>query len=66
MEVRALGSIANQLSELGFQFKIAIGKTGVVGILRKRCRTAGHLPPDVDAHAVYVAIALPYASKVGV
>ena len=51
MEVRTSGSIAHQLSELGFQVKIAI-KTGVVGILRKGCRTVGCLPPDVDANAV--------------
>jgi metal-dependent amidase/aminoacylase/carboxypeptidase family protein len=37
MEVRTSGTIANQLSELGFQVKIRIGKTDVVGILRKRC-----------------------------
>jgi hypothetical protein len=38
------GTIANQLSELGFQVKIGIGKTGVAGILTKRCRTVGRLP----------------------
>jgi len=44
------GSIANQLSELGFQVKIAIGETAL-SVSRKRCRTVGHLPPDVDANA---------------
>jgi hypothetical protein len=44
MEVRTSSTIANQLSELGVQVKIRIGKTSVVGILNKRCRTAGHLP----------------------
>jgi len=45
MEVRPSGSIAHQPSELGFQVKIGIRKTGVVGTLLKRCRTVGHLPP---------------------
>jgi len=52
MQVRPSGGITNQLSERGFQVKMEIRKTAVVGILRNRCRTVDHLPPRYGPNAV--------------
>ena len=44
------GSIANQLSELGFQVKSQSARRAL-SVSRKWCRTVGHLLPDVDVNA---------------
>jgi len=44
------GSIANQLSELGFQVKSQSARQAL-SVSRKWCRTVGHLLPDVDVNA---------------
>jgi hippurate hydrolase len=66
METRTAGILARELKALGFDVKIGIGKTGVVGVLKNGNGPTVMYRADMDANAVEEATGLPYASKVRV
>ena len=63
-ETRTAGIAANHLKALGFDVTTGVGKTGVVGILRKGDGPAVMLRADMDALPIKEATGLPYASTV--
>jgi amidohydrolase len=63
-ETRTAGIAANHLKALGFEVTTGVGKTGVVGILRKGDGPTVMLRADMDALPIKEATGLPYASTV--
>jgi len=63
-ETRTAGIAANHLKALGFDVTTGVGKTGVVGILRKGDGPTVMLRADMDALPIKEATGLPYASTV--
>jgi amidohydrolase len=63
-ETRTAGLVAERLRAAGYDVTTAIGKTGVVGLLRNGAGPAVMLRADMDALPVEEATGLPYASKV--
>ena len=63
-ETRTAGLAAERLSAAGYDVTTAIGKTGVVGLLRNGPGATVMLRADMDALPVEEATGLPYASKV--
>lgn len=63
-ETRTAGIAANHLKSLGFEVTTAVGKTGVVGILRNGDGNTVMLRADMDALPIKEATGLPYASTV--
>ena len=66
METRTADIVAKQLTDLGFEVKTGIGKTGVVGILHNGSGPTVMYRADMDANAVEEETGLPYASKLRV
>src|SRR5580693_3051719 len=65
-ETRTAGLAAERLRAAGYDVTTAIGKTGVVGLLRNGEGPTVMLRADMDALPVEEATGLPYASKVRV
>ena len=63
-ETRTGGLAADRLRAAGYEVTTAIGKTGVVGLLRNGSGPTVMLRADMDALPVEEATGLPYASKV--
>jgi len=63
-ETRTAGIAANHLEAAGFEVTSAVGKTGVVGILRNGDGPTVMLRADMDALPIKEATGLPYASTV--
>jgi hippurate hydrolase len=63
-ETRTAGVVADRLRAAGFDVTAGIGKTGVVGLLRKGDGPTVMLRADMDALPVREATGLPYASTV--
>ena len=63
-ETRTAGLAAERLRAAGYDVTTAIGKTGVVGLLRNGAGATVMLRADMDALPVEEATELPYASKV--
>ena len=63
-ETRTAGLAAERLRAAGYDVTTAIGKTGVVGLLRNGAGPTVMLRADMDALPVEEATGLPYASKV--
>src|ERR1700693_4766167 len=63
-ETRTAGLAADHLRAAGFEVTAAVGKTGVVGLLRNGEGPTVMLRADMDALPVEEATGLPYASKV--
>ena len=63
-ETRTAGLAADRLRAAGYDVTTAIGKTGVVGVLRNREGPTVMLRADMDALPVEEATGLPYASKI--
>jgi amidohydrolase len=63
-EARTAGIAANHLRAAGFEVTTAIGKTGVVGLIRNGEGPQVMLRADMDALPVQEATGLPYASKI--
>jgi hippurate hydrolase len=63
-ETRTAGLAAERLRAAGYDVMTAIGKTGVVGLLRNGPGATVMLRADMDALPVEEATELPYASKV--
>src|SRR5689334_1608611 len=63
-ETRTAGVAADRLRAAGYDVATAIGKTGVVGILRNGEGPTVMLRADMDALPVQEATGLPYASTV--
>ena len=63
-ETRTAGLAAERLRVAGYDVTTAIGKTGVVGLLRNGEGPTVMLRADMDALPVEEATGLPYASKV--
>src|SRR5215470_16554744 len=63
-ETRTAGLAADRLRAAGYDVTTAVGKTGVVGLLRNGTGPTVMLRADMDALPVEEATALPYASKV--
>ena len=63
-ETRTAGIAANHLKALGFDVTTGVGKTGVVGILRKGDGPTVMVRADMDALPIKEATGLPYASTV--
>jgi amidohydrolase len=63
-ETRTAGVAAKELSASGYEVTTALGKTGVVGLLRNGKGPTVMLRADMDALPVKEATGLPYASKV--
>src|SRR5689334_7992434 len=63
-ETRTAESAAERLRAAGYDVTTAIGKTGVVGVLRNGAGPTVMLRADMDALPVEEATGLPYASKV--
>jgi hypothetical protein len=64
-ETRTAGLAADHLRAAGYDVTTAVGKTGVVGLLRNGTGPTVMLRADMDALPVEEATALPYASKPG-
>jgi amidohydrolase len=62
-ETRTAGLAADWLRAAGYEVTTAIGKTGVVGLLRNGDSPTVMLRADMDALPVQEATGLPYASK---
>ena len=62
-ETRTAGLAADRLRAAGYEVTTAIGKTGVVGLLRNGDGPTVMLRADMDALPVQEATGLPYASK---
>lgn len=65
-ETRTAGLAADRLRVAGYDVTTAVGKTGVVGLLRNGDGPTVMLRADMDALPVEEATGLPYASKVTV
>jgi metal-dependent amidase/aminoacylase/carboxypeptidase family protein len=63
-ETRTAGLASQRLRAAGYDVTTAIGKTGVVGLLRNGAGPTVMLRADMDALPVEEATSLPYASKV--
>ena len=63
-ETRTAGLAAERLGAAGYDVTTAIGKTGVVGLLRNGVGPTVMLRADMDAMPVEEATGLPYASKI--
>ena len=63
-ETRTAGIAANRLRAAGYEVTTAVGKTGVVAILRNNDGPTIMLRADMDALPVREATGLPYASNV--
>src|SRR5881227_4267535 len=63
-ETRTAGVAADRLRAAGFDVTPAVGKTGVVGLLRNGDGPTVMLRADMDALPVKEATGLPYASSV--
>jgi len=63
-ETRTAGLAAERLRTAGYDVTTAIGKTGVVGLLRNGAGPTVMLRADMDALPVEEATDLPYASKI--
>ena len=63
-ETRTAGLAAERLHAAGYDVTTAVGKTGVVGLLRNGEGAAVMLRADMDALPVEEMTGLPYASKV--
>src|SRR5438552_5957338 len=63
-ENRTAGIAAERLRAAGYEVTTAVGKTGVVGLLRNGEGPEVMLRADMDALPVQEATGLPYASKV--
>src|SRR5689334_6230196 len=63
-EIRTATLAAERLRAIGYDVTTAIGKTGVVGILRNGTGPTVMLRADMDALPVEEATGLPYASRV--
>jgi amidohydrolase len=63
-EVRTAGLAADRLRSAGYEVTTAVGKTGVVGLLRNGDGPTIMLRADMDALPIEEATNLPYASKV--
>src|SRR3954462_7000472 len=62
-ETRTAGIAARRLRQAGYEVTTAIGRTGVVGLLRNGDGPVVMLRADMDALTVEEATDLPYASK---
>ena len=62
-ETRTAGIAARRLREAGYEVTTAIGRTGVVGLLRNGDGPVVMLRADMDALPVEETTDLPYASK---
>ncbi|MBR1206083.1 MULTISPECIES: M20 family metallopeptidase [unclassified Bradyrhizobium] len=62
-ETRTAGLAADRLRAAGYEVTTAIGKTGVVGLLRNGDGPTVMLRADMDALPIQEATGLPYASK---
>src|SRR5580693_6632408 len=62
-ETRTAGLAAERLRAAGYEVTTAVGKTGVVGVLRNGDGPTVMLRADMDALPVEEATGLPYASK---
>jgi amidohydrolase len=62
-ETRTAGLAADRLRAAGYEVTTAVGKTGVVGLLRNGEGPTVMLRADMDALPVQEATGLPYASK---
>ena len=62
-ETRTAGIAAGRLRAAGFEVTTGLGKTGVVGLLRRGDGPTVMLRADMDALPVAEATGLPYASK---
>src|SRR5438067_7103006 len=63
-ETRTAGLAAERLRAAGYNVTTAVGKTGVVGLLRNGAGPTVMLRADMDALPVEEATGLPYASRV--
>lgn len=63
-EERTAGIAADRLRAAGFEVTTAVGKTGVVGLLRNGNGPTVMMRADMDALPVLEATSLPYASKI--
>ncbi len=63
-ETRTAGLVAHRLRAAGYEVTTAVGKTGVVGLLRNGEGPTLMLRADMDALPIEEATGLPYASKV--
>jgi amidohydrolase len=63
-EVRTAGLAADRLRSVGYEVTTGVGKTGVVGLLRKGEGPTVMLRGDMDALPIEEATGLSYASKV--
>lgn len=63
-ETRTAGLAADRLRGAGYEVTTAVGKTGVVGLLRNGEGPTVMLRADMDALPIQEATGLPYASKV--
>jgi hippurate hydrolase len=63
-ETRTADVAADQLRRAGYEVTAAVGKTGVVGLLRNGVGPTVMLRADMDALPIEEATGLPYASKV--
>src|SRR5215470_19523724 len=61
-ETRTAGLAAERLRAAGFEVTTAVGKTGVVGLLRNGNGPTVMLRADMDALPILEATGLPYAS----
>src|SRR6201982_2844538 len=65
-ETRTAGLAADRLRAAGYEVTTAVGKTGVVGLLRNGDGPTVMLRADMDALPVEEATGLPYASNITV
>src|SRR5579864_7738541 len=63
-ETRTAGLAADRLRKAGYEVTTAVGKTGVVGVLRNGPGPTVMLRADMDALPIEEATGLPYASTV--
>ena len=63
-ETRTAGLVRDRLTELGYEVRAGIGRTGLVGILRNGDGPVVLARADMDALPVREATGLPYASTV--
>jgi amidohydrolase len=63
-ETRTAGLAAERLRKAGYDVTTAVGKTGVVGLLRNGAGPTVMLRADMDALPIAEATGLPYASRV--
>jgi amidohydrolase len=61
-EVRTADVVAKELKSLGYEVTTAIGKTGVVGVLKNGPGPTLWFRADMDSNSVHEATGLPYAA----